>query len=404
MISRREFLERSTLIALAPSVPAFLAQAARAAVPKQEDRILVILQMSGGNDGINTVVPFADEGYARNREKLRLAADRLYKLNDELGLHPSMQAAKSLYDQGRLAIVQGVGYPNPNRSHGVSMAIWQSARLDRQYHNTHGWIGRALDEDPHGPVRDPAGLLAGDEKTPLALIGRKAVVSSLASLDDLSLPEDHFIPKGSKEAGSDDLSAFVTRQSVDTFATAKLLKELAGKQSNDGRYPSTGLARRFQLISTLIKAGLKTRVYYAIQPGYDTHSAQLFPHSQLLRELSDALKAFLDDLDEAGLCDRVLVAGFSEFGRRVKENGSAGTDHGTAGPMILAGNQLSPGIHGKTPPLSDLDNGDVKHTVDFREVYAAVLEDWLNIDPAAAIPGDFKPLELFKAQPQRKAR
>jgi uncharacterized protein (DUF1501 family) len=400
MISRREFLQNSSLIALAPSVPAFLAGTARAAAPKPDERILVIVQLSGGNDGINTVVPFADDGYAQNREKLRLAADRLHKLNDELALHPSMQSAKSLYDRGQLAIVQGVGYPNPNRSHDVSMAIWQSARLDREDHDAYGWIGRALDEDLHRPVQEPAGLLAGDEKMPLALRGRKAVVSSLGSLDDLKVPEDHFVPPQPNAAGSDDLAAFLTRQSVDAFATANSLKELAGKRSTDGSYPSTRLAGRLQLIATLIKAGLNTRVYYAIQPGYDTHSAQLFPHAQLLRELSEALKAFLDDLDAAGLSDRVLVAGFSEFGRRVKENGSAGTDHGTAGPMILAGGKLTPGVFGETPSLSDLDNGDVKHTIDFRQVYKAILNDWLKINPQSVVPGHFPSLQLFKTPTQ----
>ncbi len=396
MVSRRQFLKSSSLIALAPSVPAFLARSAQAAEPKRDERILVILQLGGGNDGINTVVPFADEGYAQNREKLRLKADRLHKLNDRVALHPAMQAAKSLFDEGQLAIVQGVGYPNPNRSHAVSMATWQSARLDREEHDTYGWIGRALDQDSRNPKIAPAALLAGDEKIPMTLRGRKAVASSLGSLSDLKIPDELLISSPTDAQPSDDLTAFVTRQSVEAFATAKTLKELAGKTSTDGNYPATQLASRLQLIATLIKAGLGTRVYYAIQSGYDTHSAQLFPHAQLLRELSESLKAFLDDLKASKLSERVLVMGFSEFGRRVKENGSAGTDHGTAGPVFLAGGSLRPGLHGEMPSLGDLENGDLKHTVDFRRVYATILDHWLNIKSSNSLLGPFQPLQFVK--------
>lgn len=398
MVSRREFLKSSSLIALAPSVPAFLAGTAMVAAPNADDRILVILQLSGGNDGINTVVPFADEGYSLHREKLRLETDRLHKLNDEVALHPAMQAAKSLYDEGQFAIVQGVGYPNPNRSHDVSMAIWQSARRDREEHGTYGWIGRALDRVSRKPGNAPAALLAGEEKTPLALRGRKAVVSSLSSLNDLQVPEGNLAPMPAGSDNADDLSAFLTRQTVDAFATAKSLQELAGQSSTEGKYPATKLAYRLRLIATLIKAGLGTRVYYAMQSGYDTHSAQVFPHAQLLRELAESLNAFLEDMKAARLSDRILVMGFSEFGRRVQENGSAGTDHGTAGPVFLAGGGIRPGLHGETPSLTHLEDGDLKHTLDFRRVYAAILTDWMKIPSSDIIPKKFQPLPLIKSK------
>ena len=183
MTTRREFLKTSSLVSLAPTVSGFLYRTARATDASHDDRVLVVVQMGGGNDGINTVVPFADEGYAKHRDKLRIKEDRLLKLNNRIGLHPAMRAAADMIEDGRLAIVQGVGYPNPNRSHDVSMAIWQSARMDREEHNSYGWIGRALDESATAGAT--ASLLAGDDQTPLTLRGRKCVSSSLHSLDEL---------------------------------------------------------------------------------------------------------------------------------------------------------------------------------------------------------------------------
>ncbi|MGQ0637171.1 MAG: DUF1501 domain-containing protein [Planctomycetaceae bacterium] len=202
MFTRRDFLKGTTLLALAPSVPAFLARAARGAQGKPDGRVLVVLQLSGGNDGINTVVPFADEGYTRARKELRLPADKLLKLNDSVALHPAMPGMAKLFESGRLSIVQGVGYPNPSRSHEVSMAVWQTARLDAEEHKGFGWIGRALDAGAPPAGGAPAALLVGNESPPVALRSRKSVASAMASLEEFALADTVPPPRSSRRGTS----------------------------------------------------------------------------------------------------------------------------------------------------------------------------------------------------------
>src|SRR5262245_49816107 len=397
MLNRRDFLRTSSLFALAPVVPAFVARTAQAARPDRDGRILVVLQLDGGNDGINTVVPFKDEGYAKHRKAIRLPEKRLIQINSEVGLHPSMADAGRLLESGRLAIVPGVGYPNPNRSHFRSMAIWQSARLDERDHTELGWVGRGLDAGP--PTRDgaPAAMLIGADSPPLAIRGRRSISAALDRLDDYALidKEAETHPIGSPSAG-DDLGQFLRRSLLDAYTTADRLEAVAGARG-DAPYPRSELARRLNLTARLIKAGLGTRVYYLEQGGYDTHGQQLPRHAVLLEALSASLRAFLDDLAAARLADRVLVLVFSEFGRRVAENGSKGTDHGTAGPVILAGPSVQPGLVGTYPSLMDLADGDLKMTVDFRRVYATVLEGWLGLRSKEALGGTFESLPLFRS-------
>ncbi len=402
MITRRDFFARglreSTLIALAPTLPGFLARTAHAAGPEKDGRILVVVQLNGGNDGINTVVPFKDEGYARYRKAIRLPEKRLIKVSGEVGLHPAMGDAGKLLESGRLAIIPGVGYPNPSRSHFRSMAIWQSARLDAHDHTELGWVGRGLDEG--GTTRDgaPAALLIGCDDPPPAIRGRRSVSAALDRLDDFALSdkEAEAKPVGSSTAG-DDLEQFLRRSLLDAYTTADRLAAVAGAKGGQASYPEYELARRLGLTARLIKAGLGTRVYYLEQGGYDTHGQQLPRHAPLLEELSVSVKAFLDDLAASGLADRVLILIFSEFGRRVAENGSNGTDHGTAAPVLLAGPNVRPGMHGAYPRLTDLDDGDLKMTVDFRHVYAGVLEGWLGLPSKRALGGTFAPLSVLRS-------
>jgi uncharacterized protein (DUF1501 family) len=392
MLNRRDFLRSSSLLALAPTVPAFLARTARAAEPERDACVLVVIQLDGGNDGINTVVPFADEGYARYRKVLRLPRDRLVKVNDRVGLHPSLGGFGKLLESGRLAVVQGVGYPNPNRSHFQSMAIWHTARLDAEQQVGLGWLGRGLDE-----AKGATSLLVGSGPPPVALRGRRAVASAIERLDDFTLaagadPRRALAP----DEPADDLTAFVRRSMLDAYATADRLAGAAAAKGDEVRYPDGGLGSRLRLIARLVKVGIGARVFYTTQGGYDTHSSQLAAHGNLLFELSGAVKAFLDDLAAAGLAERVAVLCFSEFGRRVQENGSAGTDHGTAGPVFLAGAGVRPGLVGATPSLLDLEDGDLKMGVDFRRVYASVLEDWLSLPSRAALGRTFERLPLFR--------
>jgi uncharacterized protein (DUF1501 family) len=401
MFSRRAFLKSSSLLALAPTVPAFLAEAARAAQPRRDGRVLVVVQLTGGNDGINTVVPFADEGYARYRKHLRLPANRLIKISDRVGLHPALADAGKLLESGRLAIIQGVGYPNPNRSHFRSMAIWQTARFQAEEHQGRGWLGAALDGGKRPADGAPAGLLVGLGSPPVALQGRRCVSAALDHLQDFALagPVDPRKMLGNRPPSG--VAAFVQRSMLDAYAATDRLTA-AARVKGGASYPATAFAHRLQLIARLLRAGLGTRVYYTAQVGrsaydYDTHALQLPAHAALLGELASGLRAFLDDLAGAGLAERVAVLAFSEFGRRVQENGSQGTDHGTAGPILLAGPGVRPGLVGATPSLVDLQDGDLKMGFDFRRVYATVLEDWLGLPARAALGGAFERLPLFRA-------
>ncbi len=400
MSSRRTFLKTalrgSSLIALAPTVPGFLAATARAAAPRRDDRILVVIQLDGGNDGINTVVPFQDEGYARYRKALRLPADRLLKVGESVGFHPGMSEAARLLERGELAIVQGVGYPNPSRSHFRSMAVWHSARPDPEEHAGPGWLGRVFDDRLASGDRSGAYFL-GKGQPPAALRGRRSTPATLDRIEDLALPAKADRPVVEGGGAVNDLTAFVRRSTLDAYATADRVAEMARADTSSDRYPATGLARRLALIARLVKSGGDARVYYTQQGGYDTHAGQFDVHANLLSELFGALGAFQDDLAASGLADRVIALCFSEFGRRVAENGSGGTDHGTAGPVFLAGPGVRAGLVGPAPRLLDLQDGDLKMSIDFRRVYATILESWLGLPSHEALGEVFEPLPLFRA-------
>jgi uncharacterized protein (DUF1501 family) len=394
MLTRRHFLRNTSLIAFSPLLPAFLPRAARAVKPDADGRVLVVIQMEGGNDGINTLVPFADEGYARNRSALRLKESDLLKLNDRVALHPAMRGVANLMEDHRLAIVQGVGYPNPSRSHFRSMATWQTARGEGAEWADTGWLGTALDGLPRPIPPAPDAVYVGPGDLPRAVIGRRSVAAAIASAGDLALRLPVEKPMAPAPAESEDLAAFVRRTMLTAYCTAG---ELAGTRTSDAIYPrNNALAAQLQLVSSLLRSGSATRVYYTSQDGYDTHSNQLPRHADLLDDFSRALKAFLDDLKDAGLSQRVLVLAFSEFGRRVAENSSQGTDHGTANPVYLAGDAVKPGLMGDYPSLLDLKAGDLKSPLDFRGIYAAILQDWLRVPPAAALGGSFAALPIIR--------
>jgi uncharacterized protein (DUF1501 family) len=411
--TRRGFLQQSALVALTPLVPRFVSLSAQAAEVQADDRGLVVIQLDGGNDGLNTVIPFADENYARFRRELRIKRDDVLKLNDAVGLHPAMKAAADLYSDGRLTIVQGVGYPNPNRSHFESMAIWNHARLAADEHDGDGWLGRAAEKLRRNPATADS-IYVGSETVPVALQGRRANALALQSEADLQLAIENN-PRRSRQPAT-DVAAFVERSLDQSFAAARQFRESAeAKASTTDGYPGTPLAEKLKLVARLMMLGGGTRIYYVSQPGYDTHAAQLYPHEQLLREFAGALKAFLNHLQQIRLAERTVVLAFSEFGRRVDENGSAGTDHGAAGPVFLAGGGVRGGIVGEHPSLTDLeglnpdqvnpnqvnrnqvnpDQGDLKMALDFRQVYATLLTGWLGVDSQAVLGQNLAALPLF---------
>ena len=393
MLRRRDFL-KSSLLAASPFVPVFLQRAARAATPTADSRKLVVIQLSGGNDGLNTVIPFADANYAKHRRTLRIDTDKVLRLNDSLGLHPAMQSAADLYHAGRLAIIPGVGYPNPNRSHFESMAIWHSGRPDAPNQQAEfGWLGRAADDWRRSGTSAADAIFVGDASMPKAILGRKSVAIALDSEQDLRLA----LPGSSthKPEPGNDLSAFVSSTIDSSFAAAlKLAESSKTSEAELSIYPTTRLGQRLKLIAKLLRMDLGAPIFYVDQPGYDTHSAQSYGHERLLRELSAGLKSFLDDLQQCGLVSQVTILAFSEFGRRAAENDSAGTDHGTAGPVFLAGAGIQPGLHGQYPSLADLDSeGDLIATTDFRSIYASILSDWLRVHTPDQDP---PPMSLFR--------
>jgi uncharacterized protein (DUF1501 family) len=418
--TRREMLRlglgSSALLACGPTVPLFLARSASALAEDRataKGRVLVVVQLDGGNDGLNTVVPYRDDEYRKRRPKLSIPAAEVKKVDDRVGLHPQLDAFAKLLEQQRLAIVQSVGYPNPNRSHFDSMAIWQTARttVDKA---APGWLARAIDRRPgSGSGGDAPGLHIHESfPLPRALAGGRQVVPSMARLEQfrrrLGLPQgpeaaaqvealDHLARQERGEPGS--LLQFVERCSVITYASSARLERVQQDASAAKvQYPEFyGLARRLRVIAQLVKAGLSTPIYYTHLDGFDTHAGQLQTHAGLLRELGASLQAFLDDLEKSGESERVVVLVFSEFGRRLGENGSGGTDHGTAAPVFLLGRPVKPGLHGPYPDLTRLEDGDPIHAVDFRRVYATLLDKWLSVPHREVLGEGFESMGVLRA-------
>jgi uncharacterized protein (DUF1501 family) len=371
--------------------------------------VLVVVQLIGGNDGLNTVVPHGLDGYSRNRRALRLPAGAIHKISGEIGLHPSLGQLAKLLEAGRLAVVQGVGYPNPDRSHFRSMEIWESGRVEQGALDT-GWLGRAVDAMPRKPGDDHRALHIGNRSLPLALRAGHSEVPTLESLEQyrLQLGGSEVQRRDEREAldqmarldrpGADPLLGFLRRSTLTAYESSRRLEQVAGQSAQNSKYPNYGLARRLSLIAQIIKAGFGTRIFYTALDGFDTHANQLGTHAALLNELGDSIAAFHADLASAGQADRVALLTFSEFGRRVKENASQGTDHGAAAPLFVVGPVRQAGLVGVHPDLEDLDDGDLKFHTDFRRVYAAMLESWLGCASAPLVGPGFPPLDLFKGE------
>lgn len=371
------------------------------------DRILVVIQLTGGNDGLNTVVPYRDELYAKARPKLGIPTSDLIKIGD-MGLHPSLKHLDGLLSEHRFMTIQGVGYSAPNRSHFESMDIWHSCHTKKDRTQS-GWLGRMISQQGSSSSDSPV-IHLGSEPLPLACQEKGVQVPSLASLEqmrlkskirqggDSDLQSEHMeSDRGRSEAGS--LLDFVSTSTEAALEVSQRLEKILAQPDATGDFPKTGLGEKLRAVSRLILSGVKTRVYYVTLDGFDTHANQPQVHANLLREWSEALSAFLVRLEQSGQQDRVLVMTFSEFGRRVSENASLGTDHGAAAPMFLAGPRLPKIIHGQNPDLSDLEDGDLKYQIDFRSVYAAVLDGWMHTDSRQALDGDYQAvgqaLELF---------
>lgn len=404
--TRRQFLRTSMLGgAVSWTIPAFLertffsldALAADATLATGKDApILVVLQLAGGNDGLNTLVPFADDAYFRARPSLAIKAP--LKISDAVGLHPKLSGLRGMYDDGHLAIVQGVGYPNPNRSHFRSTEIWQTAS-DANKTESHGWIGRYFDACCQGA--DPAVGVSIGSQTPQAFAAAEPrgisfakpeqfrfaaeKTSDPAAADEFFRSVNEANDGGSIDmlqgpaSGGGDTMDFLRRTALDAQMSSDKVLAITRKSRAPVTYPPGNLASSLNLIARLIGGAMPTRVYYASLGGFDTHSNQAGSHERLMGELDAALMAFTADLKAQGNFERVALMTFSEFGRRVAENGSGGTDHGAAAPLFVLGGAVRPGLYGKAPSLQDLHDGDLIHNVDFRSVYASLLANWLQV-------------------------
>lgn len=400
--TRRNFLQSSSLLAWGSVVPSFLARTARAATPGG-DRILVMVQLTGGNDGLNTVIPFSDPLYAKLRPTIRIPKDQVAKIDDEFGLHPALDGFSKLLEKESLAVIHGVGYPNPSQSHFRSMDIWQAGRLDETL--TEGWLGQAMKQGQHRAFH----IAANNETSPLALAGAPLRAPSITSIEDfqvkyagINTPMQRSIVEGTPPSTGvqSELLDFVQKTAVSTYESSRRLKEVATSYQPKSPYPATGLANRLKLAAQLIDAEVGARVFYVSIDGFDTHSGQggvNGAHANLLREVGGAIHAFYSDLAARGHGDRVLIATFSEFGRRAAENGSRGTDHGSGAPMFLVGGRVRAGMHGRHPSLEKLDQGNLRHTLDFRSVYWTLCERWLGVNAEPVLAQRFDPADVIKA-------
>jgi uncharacterized protein (DUF1501 family) len=415
MFSRRDFLAQGLLPVLAGSaVPSIFANGVAAAAAdspqaSRSKRVLVLVQLAGGNDGLNTVIPYQDGVYHDARPTLRQDQGVL-ALNSQLGLHPNLKGLKASWDAGQLAIVQGVGYPNPNLSHFASMSVWETASVKGGIGD--GWLGRYLnylDQVGESPNHALEGVSAGSLVPPE--LRSRVPVTALQSLKSFRLQPvsehgtqvDVENPLMSfygafKTAAPAPFGALLDTTLQEALQASHALQATDATYEPKASYPANSpIASSLKLVAETIVSGLGVRVAHVTLGGFDNHAREKPVHDQLLLNLDQALAGFLQDLQGHGLGDQVLVMTWSEFGRRVNENGSNGTDHGTAAPMFLVGQPVKGGLYGEQPSLRDLDNGNLKFTTDFRSVYASVLQGYLNAPAADLLGGNFETLPLLKS-------
>ena len=396
-MNRRRFIRQSGLATGMLFVPRFL-KAFEHFGTIASDQVLVVLQLSGGNDGLNTIVPFGDDLYYQHRPQLGIARNEVISLDGHLGLHPKLQPLKPLYDNGDLCIIKNVGYPNPDRSHFRSMDIWHTASGSHEYLRS-GWLGRYLDSN--GPECElPYHAIEADDTLSLALKGVNRNGMAIRNIQELHrLTQEPFFKemvKAGDAAPANSTLGYLYKTMTDTYSSADYIFEKNKTVTATGDYPNTELGKHLKQIATWMRSGLSTQVYYASLGGFDTHVNQKNKQAELLNTYSTALAAFAADLKQQGLWNKTLVMTFSEFGRRVEQNASGGTDHGTASSVILASGALQKkGFYNGPPALNQLYEGDLRYEVDFREIYATVLKKWLNADDSSILMRKFNALDFI---------
>ena len=396
-MKRREFIKQTSLASSIVFVPSFVNAFDSVLQSSLGHKRLVIIQLEGGNDGLNTIVPYRNDIYFKNRPSLAIKGNKLIKATDEIGFHSSLQPLKKLYDKGYVSILNNVGYPNPNRSHFGSMDIWQTASHSNQSLTT-GWIGRFL--DTNGTV--PYDAIEVDESLSLAMKGES--MSAIATKDAKRLfqtsQEPYFkniIEHVSDSHLSEHNLGYLYKTLIAAESSAKHIYETSRTFSSKETYPNTQFAKQLKTTAEFINSGLQTKVYYTSLSGFDTHANQINTQSRLLSQYAEGVESFVNDLKQNGTFKDTLILTFSEFGRRVKQNAANGTDHGAANNVFIIGEDLkNQGFYNKLANLEDLDtNGDLKYEIDFRTIYATILNKWLNVDDEKILNHNFEKLNFI---------
>ncbi len=396
LIKRKQFLQIGSLATASMMMPKFLKAFEKPKMVPPGNKVVVVIQFSGGNDGLNTVIPVRNDIYYRERPMLGIAKDKALLLTDETGLNPALEAFKGLYDDGSLAIMNSVGYPNPDRSHFRSMDIWHSASESNQYVST-GWLGRYLDAQCKGCDKPTQAMelddilslaLKGDENKGLAFKDPKKLFNTSNGRFLKDINSDH-------KNGEETIDYLYKTMSA-TLSSADYIYQQSKVHPTSQTYPNSNLGKDLKTIASLILSDINTKVYYVSLGSFDTHVAQQNQQKRLFTELNDAVKAFTADLKSNGRFNDVLMMTFSEFGRRVTQNASNGTDHGTANNMFfISGGLKEKGVLNAMPDLSDLNDGDLKHKVDFKNVYATVLNKWLGADDKMILGSKYSQLNFI---------
>jgi uncharacterized protein (DUF1501 family) len=407
MPNRRSFLRTSLGVAvLGGTMPAaFMRAAAAQTLPAlgstiDPGNVLVVVQMGGGNDGLNTVVPWSDDNYHRARPVIGIAETSVLKLNDRIGLNPALAALKEFYAQGRVAIVQGVGYAHPNRSHFEATQIWETASPERPLAT--GWLGRTLDREFPAGTKPPTlfSAVALGDTLPAALVASHVDVAAIGALNSYAYntvkdvkQQAGVLYDGAKPGGSPYL-ALISETARQAYHGGDILRAKIANYTPAVTYPNDAFSNQLKLAAQIVAGDVGTRIIFVSIGSFDTHTNQRAQQDRLLKYMGEGLLAFYRDLAAHGNDKRVLTMTFSEFGRRVTQNASNGTDHGTAMPLFVLGGGVKGGIYGDHPSLTDLDAGDLKFQTDFRSVYATVLERWLGRDSGDILGGTFATLPI----------
>ncbi|WP_282122643.1 DUF1501 domain-containing protein [Algibacter mikhailovii] len=396
-MDRRKFIKQSSLASSLFFVPSFVKAFEEVASSRLGYKRLVIIQLSGGNDGLNTVVPYRNDIYYKERPNLAIPKSDVIKLNDELGLHPSLTPLKRLYDNGHLSVINNVGYPNPVRSHFRSMDIWQTAS-DSDTFSQSGWLGRYLDN--YG--KQPYSAIEVDESLSLAMKGERFNGIATQNPKTLyNLTKDPYFqninPMGNEAHLSEHNLGYLYKTMIEAQSSAKYIFETSKTVNTLKAYPNNSFGKQMKTTAQFINSGIDTKVFYTSLGGFDTHVNQLNAQKRLLKMYAESIEVFVEDLKAEGTFKDTLIITFSEFGRRVKQNANVGTDHGTANNVFVVGEQLKrPGFYNEAPKLGDLDdNGDIKFEIDFRSIYATVLDKWLEVNDKTVLNKSFSQLDFI---------